>query len=529
MFEGIAPGEFVTVVEESRRDDSAMHARRMTAIAGLLWHRTVEAEGIDDTDPGYALITGFARTVADVGAALNIAPAAASKLVSQAEALDTRLPKMLDLLARHQIDWADVTTIIARTDCIKATAMPAIDAALAAKITRWDCWSQTRLRNAVDAAIRKADPEGAKERRTTADTDRRVRMTASPNGMARVQVTISAPAGAMFMKRLADMATGVCPNDPRTRDQREVDAIEALGAGRFHLRCECGRDDCPIEEPEEPEDPSRSGRFVVNVVASAATLTGASNAPGYLDGYGVIDAEQVRDLADHGALLRPTSPDEDTADLLRHQPCAAQARWVRARSLTCSFPGCNRSAWRADLDHSVPFDHDNPLRGGWTRNANLDPKCRQHHRLKTFECGWQDKQFADGTIEWTSPSGRVYRSTPDGADLFDDIAGACDMAKPRRRNHRRDKARRTAQTRAGLQAKRIANTEVQRTNRARAWEIQQRQQRNRMRDTLFLFKGTPSTSPWCTWVNSPHEDEHIGADWKPPPPEDTSCDQEPPF
>lgn len=33
MFEEIAPEEFVTVVEETRREDSAMHARRMTAIA----------------------------------------------------------------------------------------------------------------------------------------------------------------------------------------------------------------------------------------------------------------------------------------------------------------------------------------------------------------------------------------------------------------------------------------------------------------------------------------------------------------
>ena len=24
-----------------------------------------------------------------------------------------------------------------------------------------------------------------------------------------------------------------------------------------------------------------------------------------------------------------------------------------------------------------------------------------------------------------------------------------------------------------------------------------------MRDMLFLFKGTPSTSPYCTWVNDP--------------------------
>jgi hypothetical protein len=527
MFEGIAPGELVAVVEETRRDDSAMHARRMTAIAGLLWHRTVEAEGIDDTDPSYALITGFARTVAEIGATLNITPAAASKLVGQAEALDTRLPKMLDLLARHRIDWADVTTIIARTDCVEATVMPQIDAALAERVSSWDCWSQTRLRNAVDIAIRRADPEGAKERRRSADSAARVGFTALPNGMARVNIYVCAPAGVLFTNRLTEVANTVCANDPRNLDDRRTAAITAIGEGRFYLDCACGRDDCPIDVSRHAAA-GGGGRFVINVVAPAATLTGASEEPGYLDGYGVIDAEQVRDLADHGALLRPTTASEDTAVLLRHHPSAAQTRWVRSRSLTCSFPGCNRSAWRADLDHSVPFDHEHPLRGGWTMNGNLGSKCRQHHRLKSFECGWRDSQFADGTVEWTSPTGRVYRSTPDGAELFDDIARACAPLNPRRRNHRRDRAARTAGTRAGLAAKRAANAETLRVKQARVREIELRRWRNHVRDRLLLFKGTPSTSPACRWVNDPHEDEHITADWRPPPPPEQD-DLEPPF
>ncbi len=36
-----------------------------------------------------------------------------------------------------------------------------------------------------------------------------------------------------------------------------------------------------------------------------------------------------------------------------------------------------------------------------------------------------------------------------------------------------------------------------------------------MRDMLFLFKGTPSTSPFCRWVNDPREPEELPADWQP--------------
>lgn len=214
--------------------------------------------------------------------------------------------------------------------------MPDLDAALAEKIAGWDCWSRRRLRNTVDAAILRADPEAAKERRHSADTDRRVTVRAEPNGMARVQAQISAPAAALFDQRLSAMATAVCAEDPRTLAQRRADALEALGRGRFTLDCGCGRPECPARAA----DPPGPGRVVINVVASADTLTGRSEDPGYLDGYGVLDAEQVRDLADGGALLRPTArpSDPQAGDVLRHQPCAALARWVRCRDLTCSFP-----------------------------------------------------------------------------------------------------------------------------------------------------------------------------------------------
>ena len=42
---------------------------------------------------------------------------------------------------------------------------------------------------------------------------------------------------------------------------------------------------------------------------------------------------------------------------------------------------------------------------------------RYHHRLKTF-WGWLDQQLPDGTIVWTSPTGRIYRTTPGGPGLF---------------------------------------------------------------------------------------------------------------
>jgi hypothetical protein len=52
---------------------------------------------------------------------------------------------------------------------------------------------------------------------------------------------------------------------------------------------------------------------------------------------------------------------------------------------------------------------------------------------------------------------------------------------------------------------------------ARRDEIASRQDRNRMRKMLFLQKGKPSTSPYCTRINDPMEPEELPPDWQPPP------------
>jgi hypothetical protein len=160
--------------------------------------------------------------------------------------------------------------------------------------------------------------------------------------------------------------------------------------------------------------------------------------------------------------------------------------------------------------------------------TNLDAKCREHHRLKTFHTGcdgWRDTQPPDGTIEWTSPTGRIYRSTPDGAELFDDIADACTPRNPQGRNHRRDKTRRTAAARAAMAAKRSANAETLRINRARAQEIDERKWRNNFRNMLFLFKAHPAPArfaPGSTTHPKTKPSPPTGNHHRPRPPQTTT-------
>ncbi len=54
-----------------------------------------------------------------------------------------------------------------------------------------------------------------------------------------------------------------------------------------------------------------------------------------------------------------------------------------------------------------------------------------------------------------------------------------------------------------------------RLEQAREEETAARKFRNHKRGMLFLLKGPPSTSPFCTWVNEPREPEGLPPDWTP--------------
>jgi hypothetical protein len=89
-----------------------------------------------------------------------------------------------------------------------------------------------------------------------------------------------------------------------------------------------------------------------------------------------------------------------------YRPSPRLREFVAARDLTCTFPTCGQPAWRADLDHTVPWH-----RGGPTCACNLGGRCRTHHKIKQLP-GWQLQQTPAGTFRWTTPAGRTYTVEP---------------------------------------------------------------------------------------------------------------------
>ncbi|OBH03532.1 HNH endonuclease signature motif containing protein [Mycobacterium sp. E3247] len=528
MFESMPPpASLVELIESTHRQESVLVARRLAAVAALLRHRVAAAER-PERPREYAAIDGFEQAAAEVAAAMNLSPVAASYVVSYAEALDTRLPKVGALLADGRTDWRTVRLIISRTDLVTDEKLIAeIDRSLAERIGSWHGWSKQRIINAVDAAVRAADPDAARERRVTAQNDRYVGISTKDDGMADIYGSVAATAATAFDRRLSQLAKQVCAADPRTLDQRRADALAALAEGRG-LVCACGEPECPNRTSERGPDRGAAAQVVINVVASDQTVHAGGGEPGYLEGYGVIDAEQVRDLAATASVL-VADPVTSPVEALRYQPSAALERAVRCRDLTCRFPGCSRPAVVCDLDHTIPFNHQNPAAGGPTVAENLKCLCRQHHRLKTFG-GWRDKQLTDGTVIWVSPAGRTYRTSPAGADLFPRTGRpACAPPLPARRTRSQQRSARIAQARKHNRVQRPINEARRALEEARQQEIAARKFRNHMRDMLFLFTGAPSTSPFCTWVNDPKEPEELPPDWIPDEPAPQPLPDDPPF
>jgi hypothetical protein len=207
---------------------------------------------------------------------------------------------------------------------------------------------------------------------------------------------------------------------------------------------------------------------LTNITISAGTLLGWSDAPAEVAGFGLVDPDSARDLiaaasrhprtrwcvtvigkdgeaiahgcsagqhpwtpenprdgtaragpddnqrAQLAALLRqlkinPAPIAKGTCDHRQHEdhyrPSRTLSHLVRARTTTCSAPGCTAQAIYSEIDHTIPHP------AGATDQCNLAPLCSRHHHAKHAP-GWKLQQPEPGIMQWTLPSGRSHTTGP---------------------------------------------------------------------------------------------------------------------
>ncbi|KSU59219.1 MULTISPECIES: HNH endonuclease signature motif containing protein [unclassified Gordonia (in: high G+C Gram-positive bacteria)] len=423
---------------------------------------------------------GLEQAIAEVGATLTVTPAEAKDLIEAGDALRYRLSFTGHALACGRIDKRRFLIALKRTDLITDDEeMQTVDAHLAEAIFARAPMSTARFTAMVDSIVTKWAPDAIRRRKERVKCDRKV--TVSPDrftpGQSRISGTLPTADAAEFDARLTAMATAVHAGDPRKLANRRVDALKALARGEASIACECddcrpaamdieanttgdvdaatvdtadhtteaparhsGNDDTDtpdsdtvVADPPGPDaSPSSSPapRATFHIVVNLSTLFGLDNDPAFLDRHGIIDADTARTLLAearrtyiHPAPDAPDGsppPDADSSTT-RYTPSKKLQALVRAGELCCTFPGCNAPVWQIDLDHTEPFDHADPRRGGPTDARNLKPLCRFHHRIKTFT-SWQDHQDELQTAWFTTPTGHMFVGNAfSGRDLFNKL------------------------------------------------------------------------------------------------------------
>jgi Domain of unknown function (DUF222) len=408
--DGLDDAGLVEVMRDAARLESAVTARKFAAAAQLYQRRLAEE---DAADREQWCIDGWEQVAVEVAAAQGISRGRAAGQLRYGLALAERLPKLGALFAAGGVDFRVISAVVFRTELmIDDAALTWLDGWLARHASRWSRRSYSKIVEVVDYWVQQLEPPAVRVARET-DENRHIGISPLHSGMAEIWGDVRAPDALAFDRRLDELAATVCPADPRSKAQRRADALSALAARATAMACSCASPDCPAAKQG-----STVGDVVIHVLADAATVSGDAPTPGYVPGFGGLSADAVRQLA-KSARLRPVVHPKDCAPEPRYRPSGALADFIRCRDLTCRFPGCDRPAECADIDHTVPW----PL--GPTHPSNLKLLCRIHHLLKTFYSGpngWQDLQEPDGTVIWTSPTGHTYTTKPGGSLFFPALA-----------------------------------------------------------------------------------------------------------
>lgn len=452
---GLTAGELIDAARATARAENALCARKLAVMAEIFVRRT-NLPSADDRENWW--IDPEGAVSAELAAAQNITTGLALHQTHRGIALRDRLPKVADLFLQGLISENLVRTIVTRTYLITdPNVLAAVDADLAADITSWGPLSAKKTVTAVDALVERHDPNGL---RTNADSaaDRDVQFgspTDAP-GYTSIWARMLASDAATAERVLTELVYSVCDNDPRTIDERRNDAYAALLAGIPALACNCGDDDCEATtrprphrdttvyvitdttnasatpagggKEAEPEEPTEEAQPAGKAAAEAPTQESkpapnlrpskpfqACTKPAFVFGAGLSPSSLLGELIVDGARIREIIHPGQSGPEARYTPSSALANFVRCRDLTCRFPGCDHPATQADIDHTVPY----PV--GPTHASNLKCLCRFHHLLKTFwigALGWHDRQYPDGTVIWTSPTGHTYTTYPGSRLLF---------------------------------------------------------------------------------------------------------------
>lgn len=372
------------------------------------------------------------EVTSELGAAMRLSDRSVQERMSAASTLVDSFPATFTALQEGRIDSAHAGAIIDAGVVVSDPALRGeyerivLDAALFE--------TPYRLRAIARVVAARIDPGMVAELQDRARGMRRVRVTDTGDGMARLLADLPAVLAHAIHDRLTQMAhevrtAALVPEGPEAGPSTDdIDGAVVIVTGERRAGPADPERVCDERTMDELRadiladlvltgTPSAHGerdalsaiRAHVQITIPVLTAAGLSDEPALLAGSGPIDRETARCLA-AGApgwdrvMFHPHTGAPLAVD--RYRPSDELRRFLRVRDERCRFPGCTQKPWRCDLDHTI--DH---VCGGKTCQDNLACFCRRHHVVKHATC-WKVKQLGGGILEWTSLTGRRYLDVP---------------------------------------------------------------------------------------------------------------------
>jgi Domain of unknown function (DUF222) len=449
---GLSDDQLIGFLSGTRRMESWMAWAKMAALAELASRPRRQDFAADE-----------------IASAFNVTWLSAAGEIDYSSTVVRRLPVTFAALAAGKVHPVHVKIIEEVTGILSDEDAAIADSELAEAA---QSKTYTELRRAATRLVLKLDPEAMRKRKEKARGQARVRSFREESGNAGITGREMPSAEVLAsMQHVENRAHALREAGvPGTWEELKVRATLDLLQERDSRPAPAEQDPGQLAAGQPAAGAGPSVGAMITITVPHPALGRDAGPPGEVDGFGIIDHADTRDLiaaaarnpatrwcvtvlnpdgtaAAHGCAAGPRpcppgqgppgqgSPGQGPPGPLplrglmeflnirkltpvirgpchharaeaRYRPSRRLQHLVRARNATCAAPGCGRRAASCDLDHTDPHHQ-----GGRTCECNLAPLCRHHHRCKQAE-GWWLEQPEPGVVVWHTPAGRTYTTTP---------------------------------------------------------------------------------------------------------------------
>ncbi|MCU1425106.1 MAG: hypothetical protein JWM51_1397 [Microbacteriaceae bacterium] len=375
--------------------------------------------------------------VFEVSCALRVPQQTAATLLWEAKVLLHDLPQTANALSAGEISPRHASVMIGQVQSIPDDARGDFELAV---LPFAKSLTVSRFTSVARKKRESLHPDSMVERHGKELSERRVWVTPESDGMAYLTAYLSAEVAYAAYDRLTQIAEEPgCDGDDRHHGQKRADAFADL----LLLGDTCSATDAGELMPEPTDADATAGGLALSdmvappldgvpaaawgpgiqhrvghgirpkvlVTVPVLTLIGSGREPGALEGYGPIDQDTARELAGNAPsftriLVNPVTSSIVDIDRATYAVPADLRLALRVQDETCRSVNCNRPAAHCDIDHNVDYAKD-----GKTQISNLCHLCPSCHRRR-HHTRIAVRNLANGDIEWTTPSGKVYTTHP---------------------------------------------------------------------------------------------------------------------